>query len=450
MPSKCLLVLLDGLGDRAHKALDGRTPLQAAATPTFDALAASGGNGLYHAGLVGQAMPSELAHFLLFGFPEADFPGRGALEALGAGIELAPLVHGQGGDAAFMARFVCARLEGKALQLIADTPQLALPEETAALAASLPVLELEGLKLEQRHIKGLHGVLLLRGVQQGVRPSPDVTDVNPIRNGAMLIAPRPLVSAGNPEAASRSARALQEYLGRAYRTLDVHPVNKARREKGLFPLNFLATQRGGQLRPLIGFRQRHGLHAASIASGGMYKGLAACLGMDYIQGQSGVDPGVELSARLEQAENALQTHDFVHLHTKAPDVAAHTKDCLRKRDVIAALDKGAGRLLQMAKDPDLLLVITADHSTPSSGSLIHSGEPVPLLLHGDGVRRDAVERFDEVAAATGCLGLLRGAEFMLLLLSHLDRARLMGLRDSPEDFVNAPSWPARYEPFRLD
>lgn len=450
MPSKCLLVLLDGLGDRAHRALDGRTPLQAAETPIFDALASRGGNGLYHAGLVGQAMPSELAHFLMFGFPESGFPGRGALEALGAGIELKPLVNGQGGDIALMARLVSAQEEGGTLRLIADSPGEALPDETAALYASLPGTDLEGLNVEQQHIKGLHGVLLMQSLQQGVCPSPDVTDVNPIRDGAMLIAPRPLARAGNPEAANRSARALEKYLGLAYRILDSHPVNRERREKGLPPMNFLATQRAGQLRPLIGFSQRYGLHAACIASGGMFKGLADFLGMEFIQGRIDADPGVELDARLKQAERALKTHDFVHLHSKAPDVAAHTKDCLRKRDVIAALDNGAGRLLNMAKDPDLLLVITADHSTPSSGSLIHSGEPVPLLLHGEGVRRDAVERFDEVNAANGCLGLLRGAELMLLLLNHLDRARLMGLQDSPEDFVNMPCWPGVYEPFSLD
>lgn len=449
MPSKCLVVLLDGLGDRSHAALAGQTPLQAAATPTLDALAAGGGNGLYHAGLVGQAMPSELAHHLLFGFPASTFPGRGLLEAIGADIDLGP-GPGPGDGAVFMARLVAASSEEGALRLVCDTPAPAVPEETNALAAAIPVVRHEGLELAYHHIAGLHGVLVVRSLGNETTPSPDVTDVNPIRDGAMLIAPRPLTDAREPQAARQTAAALQHGLARIHRVLDDHPVNRQRRERGLAPLNFLATQRGGQHQPLAGFGQRYGLRAACIASGTMFRGLARHLGMEFIAGHTDDDPGVELAARLEQARDALRTCDFVHLHTKRPDVAAHTKDCEHKRDVIAALDAGAGPLLELARDPELLVVVTADHSTPSSGGLIHSGEPVPVLLHGEGVRRDRVERFDEVVAATGCLGLLRGSELMLMVLNHLDRARLVGLRDTPDDFAAAPAWPATYAPFRVD
>ncbi len=41
-----VMILLDGLGDRPSKALDGKTPLEAARTPNMDRLAASGLCGL--------------------------------------------------------------------------------------------------------------------------------------------------------------------------------------------------------------------------------------------------------------------------------------------------------------------------------------------------------------------------------------------------------------------
>ena len=63
MAKKCILILLDGLGDRAYEELNYLTPLQAAKTPTLDRLAAGGANGLYHAAMLGQALPSENAHF---------------------------------------------------------------------------------------------------------------------------------------------------------------------------------------------------------------------------------------------------------------------------------------------------------------------------------------------------------------------------------------------------
>ncbi len=442
MPDTCLLMILDGLGDRGHDALDGQTPLQAATTPTFDALAAAGCNGLYHPGLVGRAMPSELAHFLLFGYPEQDFPGRGALEALGAGIPLGPQ------DVAVMARFVHVEEQGGALRLLEDTPKDVSDQELAALAAALPEMEILGLHLRHEHIQGLHGLLLLRPA--GQIPSPLVTDTNPIRDGAMLIEPRPLAEAGSDPAPRHTAAVLKEYLVHCHRLLAEHPVNLRRRERGLSPLNALATQRAGRLRPVRGFTERYGLGAACLASGNLFRGLALHLGMEFIEAEDDPDPTRELAQKLELARDALQRYDFIHLHTKAPDKAAHTKNCRRKRDVISALDRGASELLPaLAQDPGLLLAVTADHSTPSCGALIHSGEPVPLLLHGQGVRRDTVAAFDEISAAAGGLGLLRGAELMLMLLNHLDRARLAGLRDCPETFEDAPAWPGTYEPFSL-
>ena len=86
---RCLLLILDGLGDHGHAAFGGQTPLQMASTPNLDRLAALGMTGLYHPWLLGTALPSEIAHVLLFGYDLDDFPGRGYLEALGADIPVA-------------------------------------------------------------------------------------------------------------------------------------------------------------------------------------------------------------------------------------------------------------------------------------------------------------------------------------------------------------------------
>ena len=86
---KIILVLLDGLGDRAHSVLEQRTPLQAASKPHLDRLACLGSNGLFHAAVCGQCLPSENAHYLIFGFEMREFPGRGPLEARGKESPLA-------------------------------------------------------------------------------------------------------------------------------------------------------------------------------------------------------------------------------------------------------------------------------------------------------------------------------------------------------------------------
>ena len=83
-----VLVLLDGLGDRAHDVLGGRTAGEAAATPNLDALAARGSCGLLYGVGPGRAPSSEVAHWAMLGYRPDEFPGRAVFEALGRGQEV--------------------------------------------------------------------------------------------------------------------------------------------------------------------------------------------------------------------------------------------------------------------------------------------------------------------------------------------------------------------------
>ena len=127
MPKKCILLLLDGLGDRSYEELSFQTPLQAARTPVLDNIAASGASGLYHAAALGQALPSENAHFTMFGYHLSEFPGRGCLEALGAGIYLKP------DDVAVLAHFASLRKEKNFLVLERGKPKASKEEKKAML-----------------------------------------------------------------------------------------------------------------------------------------------------------------------------------------------------------------------------------------------------------------------------------------------------------------------------
>src|SRR5918911_5208846 len=83
-----VLVLLDGLGDRAHDLLGGRTANEAASTPNLDAFAARGSCGLFYAVGPGRAPSSEVAHWSLLGYRPSEFPGRAVFEAVGRGQEV--------------------------------------------------------------------------------------------------------------------------------------------------------------------------------------------------------------------------------------------------------------------------------------------------------------------------------------------------------------------------
>jgi 2,3-bisphosphoglycerate-independent phosphoglycerate mutase len=101
---------------------------------------------------------------------------------------------------------------------------------------------------------------------------------------------------------------------------------------------------------------------------------------------------------------------------------------------------GPNRAFQM------LVVVTADHSTPSISLMVHSGEPVPVIMAGPSVRRDDVKQFSEIQAARRCLGMFRGTELMLMFLNFSNRDNLDGHQLGP---IKRAYLPSDDEPFEL-
>src|SRR6478672_8981563 len=83
-----VVFLLDGLADRAHESLRGRSGLEAATTPNLDRLCASGSCGVLYAIGPGRAPSSEVAHWSMLGYRPDEFPGRAVFEAVGRGQEV--------------------------------------------------------------------------------------------------------------------------------------------------------------------------------------------------------------------------------------------------------------------------------------------------------------------------------------------------------------------------
>lgn len=414
---KIVLILLDGLGDRSYRRFGDKTPLQAAVTPHLDRLAAVGSNGLFHAGRPGQCLPSETAHYLLFGYPLETFPGRGLLEAVGEGISF------QDGDVAALAHLSHVRWEAHGPVLVDKRPTMP-DEDLARLFDAIRAGRYGGCDFRLHPTGGHDALLTVHG-----EVSPHVSDSDPMAPGWPMAQICPLEMNPEPRRAERTAKALNAYLTDCYTTLEDHAVNRARHAEGLAVANFLATQRCGRRVALPPFEDKWGMNGRLIASGAVYKGLAHELGLTFTQVEDSAAPGKDLAQRIDLALEDV-THGFIHVHTKVPDEAAHTGDPDRKRRAIGILDTGLEGLVDAVESrrEDLLVAVTADHSTPSRSTLIHSGEPVPVMLTGGNVRRDAVSSYDEISAAGGSLGFLRGDELMLMLLNYSDRAALLGHR----------------------
>jgi len=433
---KIILILLDGIGDRSYPVLDLRTPLQAAHTPNLDRLARMGSNGLFHAASPGQCLPSETAHYLLFGYDLEKFPGRGLLEAVGEGVAF------DDSDVLCLAHLAGVTWQNRVPILAQGRDDIVGNEqEIGGLFGAITPYEAHGIGFRLHQTRRNDAILVLSG-----RPSPYVSDSDPMVCGRAMARVWPLSNNPEPEQAALTAKALNEYLTYCHSVLSNHEINRLRQAKNLPPANFLATQRCGRRIVQEPFIQRWGLSGMLIASVSVYGGLAHELGLTFLRAKDGPDPGQDLRERIRLAL-ADTSHDFIHVHTKTPDEAAHTGEPERKEAAIAALDRGLDELVKAVETrDDLLVVVTADHSTPSISPLIHSGEPVPVTLVGPTVRRDRVDRFDEVSAAVGCLGLLRGRELMLTILNCADRSSLLGHRLGRTEKAYVPE---TYEPFKL-
>ena len=425
--SQCILVLLDGVADRAQEKLQNRTPLMAAATPNLDRLASLGSCGRFHALTPGACLSSEAAHFFMMGYDPREFPGRGYLEALGHGYATGP------GEVCLLANLALCQPGPQGLMLVERKPTLP-PGQAQALMEAVAGYEGPLGRARLHFTKGSGGILILSG-----DIAPQVTDTDPMLAGQPVLEPLPWEECREHPPAQACAQLLRAYVIWAHRELAAHPINQEREAAGQGSVNAVLTQRAGQFKDLDPLELRWGLKVLSLSSAPIYQGVFQALGASARLLPEDPDPGRDLAAKIDLALEVRGEFDLIHVHSKAPDEAGHRHDPAHKQEVIASLDQGLARLAALAgRQEGLLVAVTGDHATPSSGPSIHSGEASPLLLVGPGVWRDNVSRFDEVSCAAGALGLLRGRELMLYLLAAMDRGKLHGLRDHPQDLPHYP------------
>jgi 2,3-bisphosphoglycerate-independent phosphoglycerate mutase len=409
-----VVFLLDGLADRAHDVLGGRTGNEAAATPNLDALAARGSCGLLYAVGPGRAPSSEVAHWSLLGYRPDEFPGRAVFEALGRGQEVS-----EEHVFAYAALRPAERREDGWWLVGRPDPERDA-DEAARLVARCDGIALDGLTFSLEHLWRGEAVLRISG-----GADERVTDTDSFfRAWYPLLRPQPLV----PEA-ERTARACDEWTRETMRRLEGERFN------------VITLKWFGRPRAVPSFLERHGVTGAFAADSAFLRGLGTALGLEPIDAAETDDPVTDLRGRVALARERLEAGDtFVFCHQKTTDAAGHTKDPRVKQETIERLDAA---LRELPVD-DAIVCVTGDHATPASPDVIHSGDPVPLLVAGPGVRSDSVTRFGELDFAAGILGQLRGPDLMPVLLNAADRPLFLGSRPTP--FEGADGYPSILEP----
>ncbi|MGB9370871.1 MAG: 2,3-bisphosphoglycerate-independent phosphoglycerate mutase [Halobacteriota archaeon] len=400
--TKILLVVLDGAADRPT--VDTKTPLMAASVPFFDRLAREGILGIMDVIAPGTPPGSDTAHLSLLGYsPKEVYTGRGPFEAAGVGIDVKP------GDIAFRGNFATVK-DGTVIDRragrISDTHQLA-----EAIREHVH-LDCEFIFKESA---GHRAALVLRG--EGLSPS--ITPTDPHQIGALLPS-QPTTTGLSPQ---KTAKLVNDFTRQVCEILSAHPMNKKRTEAGELPANAVLLRGAGAVPQLIPFEERTGLDAAVIAATALVIGIGKLTGMEYVPtaGATGhIDSNID--GKVKNVNRALKTHAFVLLNIKGADEAGHDGDFDAKANFLTRVDAA---MSELAIDESTLVVITADHTTPVS-LREHSGDPVPFIIHGKGVRTDEINVFDECSAALGGMNRIRGVDLVPVLTDLLGRGQKFG------------------------
>ncbi|MBQ5911661.1 MAG: cofactor-independent phosphoglycerate mutase [Bacteroidaceae bacterium] len=402
---KHVIILGDGMADWHHESLGGKTLLQHAHTPNMDRLARMGQCGLLRTVADGFHPGSEVANSSILGYDQhVVYEGRGPLEAASIGVELADddlalrcnLVSLDGN---LLRNHSCGRLETEDADILIKYLQDELGSERVHFYTGV----------QYRHL------LVIKGGNKHLRCTPphDIP-LKPWREY--------MLSAETPEA-EETARLLTELVYKSQVLLKYHPLNAQRQEQGLDPVSSIWPWGGGyrpRMAPLT-----H-TFASQIHTGVVITAVDLIRGIGHYAGLHTIDvPGAtglwdtNYAGKAHAAIQALRTNDFVYLHVEAADEAGHDGDLALKIQCIENIDKYiVGPIMQAVEEYDehVAIALLPDHPTPID-LRTHTAEPIPFAMWYPGIEADAVETFDEDAAAHGMHGLLQGDQFIHRFMS---------------------------------
>ena len=397
---KYALVIPDGCADEPQAALDGKTPLSAAATPEMDAVAAAGVVGRAHHVPAGLPAGSDVANLSLLGYdPNAYFTGRAPLEAAAQGIELGP------NDCAIRCNLVT--IEDQTMRDF--TADHISTEEARQLLATLQA-ELGGPHLEFVPGVSYRNLLIYRG--GGAAP--------PFTADTRATPPHDLTDQSVLDDYPRGPGSdfLNQWMSDSVAIFAKHPVNLHRRQQGRLPATNIWLWGQGRTPAVPPFAQVYGKQGTMITAVDLLRGLAALIGWRRIEvpGATGY-LDTDYAAKGRAAIAALPETDLICVHVEAPDEASHEGNTQAKIKAIEEIDRHIVGPLQraLAAQGEYRILITPDHPTPLR-TKTHSHGAVPFAISGTNVAPDAFQTYDEAAAAESQLAFDEGWKLMRYFL----------------------------------
>jgi len=404
-------VLLDGVGDLPHPNLVGKTPLDAASTPNLDRLAKNGTMGQVITVGKGIAPESDIAVFNMLGykFKHDDYAGRGVVEAIGIGIDF------KDGDLALRGNFATLNDDGVIIDRRAG--RNIEKQDTEAVSNEIE----EKIKFSDENATAIItptiGHRLVIRIRSDCTLSSNISNTDPAygRVDGMGIARAvtdflkiekclPLDEESHTKLASKLVNELTE------QSLDImkkSKVNERRKENDKKLLNGILLRDAGNIYPKVTpINDLHSMKFSCIVDMPVEIGISKILKMKTYDAGGRTD----YEEKAKVAAKAMDEQNAVYVHLKGPDEFGHDGDAQGKMENIEEIDKRFfGTLLDNIDSSKVAVIVSADHSTPCINKG-HSADPVPLLISGDMVTNDDTQRFTEIEAKKGRIGLIDGAQ----------------------------------------
>ncbi len=398
---KALIFLADGMADEPLAELNGKTPLEAANTPAMDAIAAAGICGTFLTLPEGLPTSSDVANMSVMGFnPQKFYPGRGPIEAVSQGIELAP------DDIAWRCNLVTVSpdgiLEDYSAGHIDNEVSSQLMRDLQTEFGSDRVTFHTG--VSYRNLLVLHGSKFSDAVDYYKPDSSQGIHVNDLR-----------LTAKDDSAEAAATIAFLEELGdKVAEFLAKHPLNQGKKS----PASHIWPWSPGRKPAIPAFSELYdGKTGAVISAVDVIQGLGLCTGMEVIKvpGATGfID--TNYAGKAAAAIEALDRHDFVYLHVEAIDECSHMGDLKLKMQAIEDFDsKIVAPVMEALKGREIRFGLLPDHPVPLR-LRAHTRTPVPLVICGPGIDGDDVQIYTEESVKSGKLGFLKDDQLMRKLL----------------------------------
>ena len=403
---KYLVVIPDGMADEKLDALGNHTPMEKAVKPCMDTLVKKAYVGTVSNVPSDMVPESDTANLAILSYdPKIFSKGRSPLEAVSIGIDMTA------DETAYRCNIVTVTDdEGVAYEdrvILDHSADEISTEEADVLIKALE--EALGNEMRKFHtgISYRHCLIIKNGDDKYDFARPH--DHPGERIGDYL-----------PKADNGGAEFL-DIMKKSYDILNHHPVNEARRARGLKPANSAWLWSPGKKPALPSFKEKWGLDGAVISAVDLIKGIGLCAKMRSIdvEGATG-NVHTNYTGKAEAAISAFKDGaELVYVHVEGPDECGHRAETNNK---VLAIEQIDSKILApvyeylVASDEPFKIMVLPDHPTPIR-IRTHSIDPVPFFMYSSEKEHSGADSFSEAAASKTGVYIPEGHTLMELLTS---------------------------------